>query len=478
MRGHLGGATGLALCLFSLVCGCTGGSEQEAGGDVDARLQPDDRAGPEGRVLQDLGELDGHTDGTEEDNCGCPAGSQCTPTGCKAAADGFKNPANWSAFNAGKTDGLSPRGYFGVINDGRYLYFVPCRDQAFHGRVLRYDTQASFTAQASYSAYDAGKTDGLTTIGYGGGTFDGRYVYFAPFSDGARHGKVLRYDTQGDFKSASGWSAYDAGATDGLDAKGFVDAVFDGRYVYFVPFGYEPVAHGNVLRYDTQGDFKTAASWNAYDAGNTGGMLTIGYYGLGFDNRYIYFAPFNDGQAFHGRVLRYDTEADFKTPSSWAAHDAGNTSGLVTTGYKGGAYDGRYIYFVPFRDDVANHGRVLRYDTLSDFSSAGSWTAKEAGNVDGLSTKGFVGAVMDDRYVYFIPYQEGEIYHARAMRYDTLASFQADSSWSAFEPKNTGGMNTQGYKMGAFDGQYIYYTPYHNGSFPHGMVLRFDTEGP
>ena len=39
-------------------------------------------------------------------------------------------------------------------------------------------------------------------------------------------------------------------------------------------------------------------AWSVYDAGNTGGMNTKGYYGAVFDGRYVYFVPYNDGSAF------------------------------------------------------------------------------------------------------------------------------------------------------------------------------------
>jgi hypothetical protein len=52
------------------------------------------------------------------------------------------------------------------------------------------------------------------------------------------------------------------------------------------------------------------------------------------------------------------------TFNAFEAYDAGNTSGLNTVGYNGGAFDGRYIYFAPWRDsEELRHGRVLRYDT-------------------------------------------------------------------------------------------------------------------
>ena len=419
--------------------------------------------------------------GVQRDKGGTADKGSTTADKGKATTNPFKNKANWEAFDASKIGGLNAVGYFGASFDTKYVYYVPCNDKqsSFHGVVLRYNTKAPFSSASSWQAYDAGKTDGLTTVGYAGAIFDGRYIYFIPFVDGkARHGKVLRYDTKADFTKAAAWSAYDAGMVGGLGTKGFVGASLHGQYIYLVPFGYTPIAHGRVLRYDTKADFKTASSWSAYDAGSTDGLNTKGYYGVARDARYIYFSPFHDGTSFHGRVLRHDTQGDFSKSSSWAAYDASKTDGMSTIGYKWGRYDGRYVYFVPFRDTQNRHGRVLRYDTQGDFKKAGSWAAYDAGKTDGLDTKAYVGAIYDKRYVYFIPYSgENNSFHARALRYDTKADFKKSSSWSAFDASSIGGMVTKGYKGGAFDGRYVYYVPYNNGAKFSGIALRFDTTG-
>lgn len=391
-----------------------------------------------------------------------------------AAYDPFKVESAWAAFDAGKTGGLKTEGYFGVVWDGRYVYHVPCRDTAgFHARALRYDTQADFKDATSWEAHDAAGTDGLTSVGYGGGAYDGRYVYYAPFTnETARHAEVLRYDTEGGFGESGSWAAYNAGTVDSLKLMGYVDAVFDGRYVYYSPFGYDPFAHARVLRFDTQAQFKSADSWTAFDAGQTSGLNTKGYYGLVQEGDYIYFVPFHDGGEFHARVLRYNTKGEFKSETSWAAYDASQTSGMDTRGYKMAASDGRYVYFVPFRTTTQEcHGRVLRLDTQGEFADPASWTAYDAGATDGLKAQAYVGATFDGNFVYFCPYSYSAIdYHSVMLRVDTNADFSAASSWQAFNANPIDGLETKGYKGIVFDGRYIHFTPYHDGT-----ALRFDT---
>ena len=136
--------------------------------------------------------------------------------------DRFTDSANWEAFDAGNIGGLTTKGYFGAAFDGRYVYYVPCRTADFHGTALRYDTEGDFKSAASWESFDAGSTDGLATVGFAGAVFDGRYIYYIPFSDAtSRHGRVLRFDTQGSFTEAASWDAYDAGMTGGSGTKGY-----------------------------------------------------------------------------------------------------------------------------------------------------------------------------------------------------------------------------------------------------------------
>jgi hypothetical protein len=61
-----------------------------------------------------------------------------------------------------------------------------------------------------------------------------------------------------------------------------------------------------VLRYDINLPFSSPSSWSAYDAGNSGGLTnTKGYNGAVVVGNFIYFAPYNDGPGFHGKVFDF-----------------------------------------------------------------------------------------------------------------------------------------------------------------------------
>ncbi|MHC5077979.1 MAG: LamG domain-containing protein, partial [Planctomycetota bacterium] len=369
-------------------------------------------------------------------------------------------------------------GYAGAVFDGRYLYFVPHHDGlVHHGEVLRYDTTSPFGANGDWEVFDTGTLPGGTDLaGFTGGAFDGRFIYFAN-----RVGsKVLRLDTQGAFTDAASWTAYAPGDHGvGFDPTGFFGAVFDGRYVYFIPFENQSGYHCEVLRLDTQAPFTSPAAWEAYDPAREGvnpsSNSTRGYAGAVFDGRYIYFVPLTaatfGGQ--HGEVLRYDTHADFRSLSSWTPFDPGAlVSGSDWDGFVGAAFDGRYIYFVPYYNGTSYHREVLRYDTRRVFSTVASWAAY-APNAGSSGAVGYSGAVFDGRYVTFVPRYNGLETHGEALRYDTLAPFASDASWTVHDPGDDAlGYALNGFLGGVSDGRYIYFVPENNAE-----IARFDAMG-
>ena len=230
---------------------------------------------------------------------------------------------------------------------------------------LRHDTQGEFKDASSWATYDVADTDGLQTSDYDGAVFDGRYIYYCPLSTSA----VLRYDTQGAFDNRSSWSAHDVGP---LGFKFCVGGVFDGQHVYFVPYGETK----NAIRFDTSKSFHEDASWETFDVTHTPGLNTCGFDGALFDGRYVYYIPYYDGgDGFHGVMLRYDPTGPFTDPKSWSCADGGLTDGIKTVSFNGGATDGRYLYFAAWMDGesfperIIGNGRILRYDTTGNRST-------------------------------------------------------------------------------------------------------------
>jgi len=385
----------------------------------------------------------------------------------------------FAAYDASSTDGLESIGYYGSVFDGRYVYFSPQRHHqdytTVHAMVLRYDTHKDFKDPQSFAAYDAASTAGIDTKSYYGAAFDGKYIYFIPRHDGkVFHTRVLRYNTHMDFKNAESWDAYDVGIAHSHHA-----AVFDGRYLYLVP-GYtgdvfkEDTLSGGVVRFDTQAALKDPQSWRFFDAKESLHAEAAGFVGGAFDGRYIYFVPF-----IKGVFLRYDTRGDFSSAENWQVYDAGPSH---LEGYIGAVFDGTWLYFVPY-----GHSVIGRYNTRENFSAAASWQFYEAGHTAGLQTGGFAGGFFDGKYVYFEPFKkkskDGEAFdfHTNLLRYDIQENFTAPGSWDAFDASRIDNLKTIGYQGGCFDGRYFYFAPLINLNDGNqkffGTVLRYDTVG-
>ncbi|MBI4701131.1 MAG: hypothetical protein HY744_08235 [Deltaproteobacteria bacterium] len=403
----------------------------------------------------------------------CGPSCKLDTSGCTSATvySDLTDPGKWSFFDAATID-ADARGFFGAAFDGRYVYFVPTENGAYHGLVTRYDTQSAFGSKSSWATFNAAAIN-PGAKGFIGAAFDARYVYFVPAYRGEWHGLVTRYDTQGAFDQNGSWQFFDIGSVNGA-ARGFNGAAFDGRYVYFVPINNGATYHGLVARHDTQGTFDQPGSWATFDAA-TVSPAAKGFSGSAFDGRYVYFVPCFNGMP-HGLVTRYDTQSAFGQKSSWATFDTAGVVNAGAKGFRGAAFDGRYVYLVPNnRGSPDPHGLVTRHDTQGAFGDKGSWATFDVSMVN-VGAKGFVGAAFDGRYVYFVPHDNGS-YDGIVARYDTLAAFDQKGSWATFDISSVNA-GAKGFDGAAFDGRYLYLVPYSNGSINHGLVARFDAKTP
>jgi hypothetical protein len=253
----------------------------------------------------------------------------------------FNTTASWSTFNLTRASGtpdLTVPGFEGAAFDGRYVYFAPsAAGTTVSGHVARYDTQAGFTTAASWSSFDLTTVDAAAG-GFAGVVLGGRYLYFVPHA--TSNARAARYDTQASFTAAASWSTFEV-TTLNPAANGFTGGVFDGRYVYFAPASAIFDSPTIIVRHDTQGTFTDAASWGTFDTTAIQSSATWDYEGAAFDGRYVYFIP------SHGDpLLRFDAQGSFTDAASWKAQrlfDVAPNSG----GYSGAAFDGRYLYLVP-----------------------------------------------------------------------------------------------------------------------------------
>jgi len=349
----------------------------------------------------------------------------------------------------------SAYGYNGSTFDGRYVYFVP--GIVNNGLVVRCDSSVPFTA-ASCSTFDL-KSINTNAKGYIGASFDGRYVYLVPNSNTAGasgdDGLAARYDTQSPFTQASSWSIFDLTSVD-ANAKGFMGATFDGRYIYYAPY-----SHSVAVRFDTHSPFDQVNSWRTFDLSSVNASAS-GFRGTVFDGRYVYFIPADKV------VTRFDTQASFTQATAWETFDLTSVDANAWL-FWGGAFDGRYVYFSPGYNSVA-----ARYDTQASFTDASAWSVFDITVANPKGT-GFWGAVFDGRRVYFAPYYNGDTVHGAKsliVAYDTAGPFAQSGSWSTFDLTNVN-PGAYGFMGAAFDGNAVYFVPM-TGS----TIARFAARDP
>ncbi len=254
----------------------------------------------------------------------------------------FATPASWEQFD---TTTVAGGGFTGSVFDGRYLYFCPDENSGVHsGDVLRYDTQLSFTSSMSWSHYDyAIAHPDMQAVGYLGGVYDPVHglVYFIPYhQDGGEQGEVLLVlDTSQDFTTPAAWSAVDLSTAINGSFMGYGGGVFDGTYLYLVPTAGTP--GGYALKYDTRLPIGNASSWSKFSTSNFDTVTASDYIGGAFDGKYVYYLPISTG-----KILRYDTTGDFGKDASWKVFDTTMIDPNASD-FESAVYDGEYIYFAP-----------------------------------------------------------------------------------------------------------------------------------
>lgn len=374
----------------------------------------------------------------------------------------FTDSSNWSTVDLGKSPSFGGGSFDHAGFDGRNVYFAGRGGgSSTTGVVIRYDSQLAFESLTSWSAFDV-KSLNQGAVYFRGFAFDGRYVYAIPSSN--LTGLLARYDTTADFGSSSAWKIFDTKTVNAL-ALAFRGASFDGRYLYLAPnhLGISDPTGGKVLRYDTQADIDTPASWAWFDPTQVH-PESGGFTGSTFDGRYVYLVPTisPSTKVPTGRVVRYDTQGTFTSTAAWSVFDAS----LVDPGAKqfcSGVFDGHYVYFIP----AAWPPVITRYDTTLPFQSAASWSTFTADTYgDGGTQPSYTGGIFDGRYLHLVP--NGSV----TLRFDTKAPFTDPSSWKSFDTVALG-PSASNFLGGGFDGEYVYFAPGYSG-----VVVRFHAKTP
>ncbi|MCH8916332.1 MAG: hypothetical protein IIA82_10915 [Thaumarchaeota archaeon] len=377
----------------------------------------------------------------------------------------FESINSWKKFDVLSDSGS--RGYSGGTSDGRYVYFAPVNNgYIFHDKVLRYDTTQDFESNSAWTHMRLKNLGSVDFEGYTGAIFDNRYVYLIPgFNNKGPQSNFIRYDTQNDFESVDSWAYFNPNS-DPSNQITYVDAAFDGKYLYF-----PPSSKNEFLRYDTTQDFESAESWETFDPSNNGvGNESNGYLSTVFDGTFVYFSSLSMTQ-----VLRYDTTQDFEEIESWSTFNYNNL-GIRLSIFGDSVFDGKYLYFSSLTPDAT----ILRYDTTQDFEEIESWStfyiAKE------FQKNGFRYVTFDGQYIYLMPYYPfpKQILSYTHVVYDTTQDFHSKESWYLYQLENFHGKQII-FSRPVFDNNFIYFPPEHHYDLiknlyqQSGVFLKLDT---
>ena len=316
-------------------------------------------------------------------------------------------------------------------------------------------TKTQNWSQMSMSTAQGGA---LLNDAYAGSAFDGRYIYFVPRDAST----FIRFDTQGVFTTAGDWEQMNMSTAQGgaLPDGAYHGASFDGRYVYFVANRSD-----TFIRFDTQGVFTTAGDWEQMNMSTAqgGALLDGAYVRSAFDGRYVYYVPF-----VSDTFIRFDTQGTFTTAGDWEQMSVSTAQGGAADdiSYTDASYDGRYIYYVPRESDT-----FLRFDTQGTFTVTDDWDRMNLSTAQGGASLNnpYSGAVFDGRYINYAP-QNSDTF----LRFDTLGVFTTASDWEQMNMSTAqgGAELDNSYFESLFDGRYVYYVPRNSDTF-----VRFDTTG-
>jgi hypothetical protein len=368
----------------------------------------------------------------------------------------------------------SIKGYSGVVSDGQYFYFIPLNNGGFFGTVARYDASQVFDNSSSWHTFDTTQVD-ESSRGFVDGLFDGRFLYLVPFCNDKHHGQVTRYDTRKPFEHIDSWSIFDSTRLD-PNSRGFVSGCFDGRYIYLSPYQLDhSTQHGQVTRYDTRGEFSNTKAWQVFDTAKIH-KDSRGFHSAVSDEKYVYFIPYlRDGGEHSSILICYDRSLPFEHPGAWQHFDM-TALGEKCQGYIGAVYHDGMLYFAPYRNNEQRHGNVLRFNTKLKLHDLTAWTVFDCAQID-AGSRGFFGAICDEQHLYLLPHCRGpENYHGLLARYKLTAPFDSVDSWSVCDLEQAD-PTCRGFIGGVIHQRQLYLSPFEIDAGCHsGLVARLDLE--
>lgn len=324
-------------------------------------------------------------------------------------------------------------GYRASFSDSVWMYLVPNKTSptVLSGKIVRvllksltdtndFATNVPVVERLDLSVYNSGVD--RVFLGFSSGTTDNKYAYFVTgYNSGfSTYGFLVRVPVDIEWTPAISASVqYLNLAVLSATLKGFSGCVYDGTYIYLIPSNNgSAVLSGNCARVNP-----ATANWTAVSSiqgSPLTGVTTLdlratdpklcGFYGGVITASHVYFVPYYNG-VYSGKIARVPVSSFLL--SSIETLDLASVSSILT-GYRGGVYDGRYIYLAPYynnRDPINYpgqlpdyHGKVVRID--AELFSLESVVHIDLQSVN-TNLKGFEGLSLNTsgKYLYLCPNQ-------------------------------------------------------------------------
>ncbi len=242
------------------------------------------------------------------------------------------------------------RGYLSGAVDQNYLYLCPHDNGSKHGKLTRISL-SDFATVAVLDLPTAAADAAL--VGFRGIVVTGSYVYLVPFNSGAESGKIPRV-------ALSNFVTVQVVDLTELhpNCKGYWGGCWDGKFLYLAPYFDGADSNGRVVRLDESVWSKDQAYQIQLKDIN---VNWAGYWGCCTDGRYLYLAPGLRGATRHGNLVRIDLH-DWSATGVQCMDLA--TVDADLKGFYGAFTDGRHVYLVPNYDGAAYQGVVARIQAL------------------------------------------------------------------------------------------------------------------
>ena len=351
--------------------------------------------------------------------------------------------------------------------DGRYMYFHN-RQNTNDYYFFRYDTTQPFTT-GNIEVMNL-QTVNVNARGYSGFVFDGRYIYGIPYGGGTKHGLFLRYDTHASFTSAGSYSIFDM-TTVNAGCRGYQKACFDGQYIYLSPLYNGTNYHGLTIRYDTTQSFSSSGSYDTFNLTSINSNYA-GFIDNAIVGEYVYYFPYSNDSGRHGNLIRYKIGESFTSSGSYEVFNLATIDSDYIL-FNGNCFDGRYLYLATYINATGGaNDKIIRYDTTMDLNNVNAYKEFSTSvlSPDGV---GYRNMFYDGRYIYVGAYYDDTIddYIHDMPVYDTWKDFTDSDSWYIFDRTTVDSELYSNSSMN-FDGQYLYIFPFTNSSVYIGKISR------